>query len=162
MATWNDVRKIVTRLPETEETTSHGNLAWKVQGNGFIWQRPLRKADLEALGPDAPAGEILAARVESLMVKESALAENNGFFFTTPHFEGYPAILVELEKIPLQRLEDVIEQAWRCRAKKPLVAGFLAARGTAQTSRANPVKRASAASRGSRGRRRRAAACRRR
>jgi hypothetical protein len=147
LATWNDVRKIVAELPETEETLSHGNFAWKVQGTGFIWQRPLRKSDLEALGPDAPEGEILAARVESLLVKESALTEKNGFFFTTPHFNGYPAILVRLKDIPLHRLEDVIEQAWRCRAKKPLVAQFLAARGSVKPAAAKPRARTTKARR---------------
>lgn len=118
MATWKDVRRISLSLPEVTEGESRGNRSWSVMDNVFLWERPLRKSDLEALGASAPKGDILAARVENLLVKENMLLERTTFFFTTPHFEGYPAILVNLKLIPLSRLEDLVSHAWRSRAPK--------------------------------------------
>ena len=66
---------------------------------------PLRKSDLEALGAEAPAGPILGARVEHLVAKEALLADGPEVFFTTPHFDGYPAVLVRLEEIGVDDLE---------------------------------------------------------
>ena len=72
---------------------------WRVRDKGFVWERPLRAADLRALGDDAPAFSILGARVEHLVAKEALLADESGVFFTTPHFDGYPAVLVRLDEI---------------------------------------------------------------
>ena len=99
MASWGDVRRIVKALPETEEDASRGTAAWSVQGKSFAWERPLRRSDLEALGPRAPKGAILAVRVEHLLAKEARLAAQPRALFTTPHFNGYPAVLVRLGKI---------------------------------------------------------------
>ena len=63
MATWDDVRRLATALPEVTERSSHGQPAWRVADKLFVWERPLRKGDVEALGPDAPDGPILGARV---------------------------------------------------------------------------------------------------
>ena len=133
MATWADVRRIVKSLPGTSEGVSHGNNSWNVQGKAFLWERPLRESDILALGDQAPTGEILAARVESLLVKESALRESTDYFFTTPHFDGYPAILVQLKRIPVNRLQDLLEQAWLSRAPKRMADEF---RGGAPVTRA--------------------------
>ena len=82
----------------------------------FVWERPLRKSDLEALSAEAPAGPILGARVEHLVAKEALLADDPEVFFTTPHFDGYPAVLVRLEEIGVDDLEEVIVEAWLARA----------------------------------------------
>jgi hypothetical protein len=124
MATWDDVRRIALALPETDEQTSHGNAAWKVRDKAFVWERPLRKSDLRALGDSAPAGPILGARVEHLIAKEALLADNPDVFFTTPHFDGYPAVLVRLEPISLGDLEEVIVEAWLCRAPARLAKAY--------------------------------------
>ena len=82
----------------------------------FVWERPLRKSDLEALGAAAPDGPILGARVEHVSAKEALIADDPGVFFTTPHFDGYPAILVRLDAIGLEDLEEVIaRRGWRAR-----------------------------------------------
>ena len=120
MATWDDVRRIALALPETEERTSRGLAAWTVRKKFFVWERPLRRADLEALGDEAPTGPILGARVEHIVAKEALLADDPDVFFTTPHFDGYPAILVRLDKISLEDLEEVIVEAWLVRAPKRL------------------------------------------
>jgi hypothetical protein len=125
VATWDDVRRIALALPETSEDVSRGLRHWNVRGKGFVWERPLRRSDLEALGDAAPDGPILGARVEHLVAKEALLADDSGVFFTTPHFDGYPAILVRLDAIDLGGLDEVIVEAWLARAPKRLVREYL-------------------------------------
>jgi hypothetical protein len=125
VASWDDVRRIALALPETDERPTHGHLSWRVRDKLFVWERPLRRADLEALGDDAPTGPILGARVEHLIAKEALLAEDPGVFFTTPHFDGYAAVLVRLEEIGADELEEVIVEAWLLRAPKRLAKEYL-------------------------------------
>ena len=128
MATWTDVRQIAMRLPETEERVSSDHIPqWRVKDKLFAWERPLRRADLEALGGAAPNGPILAARVPDLGVKEAFLADDAQVYFTTPHFDGYPAILVRLDRITVPDLEELLVEAWLARAPKRLATGYLAA-----------------------------------
>jgi hypothetical protein len=129
MATWEDVDRLARELPGIEVGTSYGNRAWKVGGKGFAWERPLRKTDLEALGDAAPEGPILGARVEHLVAKEALLADESGVYFTTPHFDGYPAVLVRLGEIAVPELEELLAEAWLARAPKRLAEAFLAERG---------------------------------
>jgi hypothetical protein len=128
VATWDDVGRLALALPETAEGQSHGLRAWKVKDKGFVWERPLRRRDLEALGDAAPDGPILGARVEHLVAKEALLADDPSVYFTTPHFDGYPAILVRLEEIGLDDLEETIVEAWLARAPKRLVEEYLSDR----------------------------------
>ena len=107
-------------LPETTERLSRDLRQWRVRDKLFVWERPLRRADLEALGDDAPDGPILGARVEHLGAKAALLADDPSVFFTTPHFDGYPAILVRLERIALDDLHEVIVEAWLARAPQRL------------------------------------------
>ena len=125
MASWDDVRRIALDLPETHEGTTHGNRSWRVKEKGFVWERPLRRSDLEALGDAAPDGPILGARVENEMAKEALIANDPDVFFTTPHFNGYPAILIQLEKISVEDLTEVIVEAWLARAPKRLANDYL-------------------------------------
>ena len=132
MATWKDVNRLALALPDAEEGTTYGgNRAWTVRKKLFLWERPLRKRDLEALGDAAPDGPILGARVEHLIAKEALLADESGVFFTTPHFDGYPAVLIRLPEIDLDLLEEVATEAWLARAPKRLVREFMAARDDA-------------------------------
>jgi hypothetical protein len=125
MATWDDVRRIALGLPETSEAVSWGHAHWRVKDKGFVWERPLRRPDLEALGDAAPDGEVLGARVEHLVAKEALLADPSGLYFTTPHFDGYPAVLVRLDEISVQELEEVVVEAWLCRAPMRLARAYL-------------------------------------
>jgi hypothetical protein len=129
MATWDDVARIALDLPDTTEEQAWGNRHWKVRGKGFVWERPLRQSDLKALGDAAPEGPILGARVEHLIAKEALLQDPSGVFFTTPHFDGYPAVLVLLDEIDLVGLDEVIVEAWLCRAPKRVADAYLAKRG---------------------------------
>lgn len=128
VATWEDVHRIARALPGTSERTSRGLAEWRVGDKLFAWERPLRRADLEALGADAPTGEILATRVEHLLAKDAMLADPSGLYFTTPHFDGYPVILVELERIEGEDLEELIIEAWLARAAKRLAREYPATR----------------------------------
>lgn len=129
MATWDDVRRIVGRLPETDEVTSRRDLSWRVRGKGVVWERPLRKSDLAALGEAAPHGPILGAHVPDEGVKLALCADRPDVYFTTPHFNGYPAVLVRLDAIENDELEELITEAWLAKAPKRLATQFLADRG---------------------------------
>ncbi len=126
MATWDDMRRLALRLPQTVERSSRdGLLDWRVKDKSFAWERPLRRADLQALGDAAPRGPILAARVPDLGAKQALLADDADVYFTTPHFDGYPAILVRLDRIALPELEELLVEAWLSRAPKRLATEYL-------------------------------------
>jgi len=139
MADWKQVRRIALGDPETTEKIWWGTTAWQVRDKSFAWERPLRRSDLEALGSRAPKGPILAVRVESLLVKDACLAARPKTCFTTPHFDGYPAVLVRLDKISAAELENLVVEAWLARAPKPLARRFLEA--PAAGRRRSSVKR---------------------
>ena len=139
MVTFDDVARIALALPETEETSSYGNTSWAVKSGkttskGFVWERPLSKKDRKLLTEageiEVPPDEvILAARVEDLAEKEAVLAEHVEATFTTPHFNGYPAVLIripDLKKLPRKELRDVVVDAWLTRAQKRVAKAWLA------------------------------------
>jgi hypothetical protein len=125
MATWEDVRRIALRLPATDERIARGCRQWRVKDKLFVWERPLRRSDLAALGDAAPDGPILGARVEHLVAKEALVANDEGVFFTTPHFDGSPAILVRLDEITVPMLDEVVVEAWLARAPKRLASEYV-------------------------------------
>ena len=128
MATWEDVRRLALALPETTEKTTFGEFAaWQVRAKTFAWERPLRDSDLADLGDAAPTGPILAARIPDEGAKEALIADDPDVYFTIPHFNGYPAILVRLADIDLEELEEVLVEAWMCKAPKRLAATYRAA-----------------------------------
>jgi hypothetical protein len=133
VADWDDVRRIALALPETNERVSRDHAFWRVKDKGFVWERPLRKPDLAALGDAAPTGPILGARVEHLGAKEALLADDPDVFFTIPHFDGYAAILVRLDRITVTDLEELITEAWLVRAPRRLVEAFLDVRSSTST-----------------------------
>jgi hypothetical protein len=127
MATWDDVSRLALALPETAERSGRDGLRdWRVKDKGFVWERPLRKADLAALGDAAPTGPILGVRVPDLGAKEALLATDADVYFTTPHFNGYPAVLVRLERIDVPDLEELVVEAWLVQAPKRLAKSYLA------------------------------------
>jgi hypothetical protein len=122
VASWDDVARIVGELPETTEASPR---TWRVRKKLIAWERPLRKADYEALGDAAPDGDILGARVPDEGVKFALIADDPAVYFTTPHFDGYPAVLVRLAEIRVPELEELITEAWLAQAPKTLVKAFL-------------------------------------
>ena len=140
MVTFDDVARIALALPQTEEITSYGNVSWAVKsggptsrgkgakGKGFVWERPLSKKDRKLLTEageiEVPPDEvILAARVEDLAEKEAVLAEHDATF-TTPHFNGYPAVLVRLDRVDQALLDELVTGAWLAVAPKKLADEF--------------------------------------
>jgi hypothetical protein len=125
MASWDDVRRIALALPESSERASRGLLQWRVRDKLFAWERPLRRKEIAGLGGRAPQGPILAARVEHVGAKEALLADDPEVYFTTSHFDGYPAILARLERIAMEDLGELLAEAWLARAPEPLVRTYL-------------------------------------
>ena len=117
MTTWDDVRRIALLLPETEERAGECP-QWRVRNKLYAWDRPLRRGDLEALGDAAPDGEVLAVRVQDVGVKEALVSDEPEVYFTTPHFDGYPAVLVRLDAIVVPDLEALLTEAWLVQAPK--------------------------------------------
>ena len=129
MATWDDVRRLALALPETSEAESRGIPAWRVKDKGFVWDRPLRRADVQALGAAAPDGPVLGAHVADEGVKAALIADDPDVYFTTPHFDGYAAILVRLDRITVEDLAELVTEAWLLRAPKRLAKEYLDASG---------------------------------
>ena len=125
MAGWKDVRQFALDLPETSERESRGSVQWRVKDKLFVWERPLSKTDIRALGDRAPEGPILGAMVADLGDKEALLAEDPRVFFTTPHFNDYAAVLVLLEHISPAQLKTVVVKAWLARAPTRLSEDYL-------------------------------------
>ena len=125
MATWADVAGVVSELRLTEERSPH---EWRVGKKLIAWERPLRKSDHEALaarGVEPPQGDILGVRVADEGVKFALIADEPEKYFTTPHFDGYPAVLVKLAAIDEPGLRELIVEAWLTQAPKRLVQEFL-------------------------------------
>jgi hypothetical protein len=128
MASLDDVRRLALALPETSENIrTQGDAHWRVKDKLFVWERPLRKGDLAALGDAAPTGTILGVRVADVGVKQALVEAQPDIYFTTPHFNGYPAVLVKLDTIDLAELEEIIIEAWLNRAPARLAKSYLEA-----------------------------------
>jgi hypothetical protein len=128
MATWSDVRDVCRGLPDTVEEPAR---RWLVHGRAFVFERPLRRADLAHLGDlgdSAPVDAPLGAWVPDLPAKEALVASSPDAFFTTPHFDGYPVVLVRLDAVPEDELREVVLDAWLARAPRTLAQRWLAER----------------------------------
>lgn len=126
VATWGEVARIVGELALTSEPSPHD---WRVGKKLLAWERPLRPSEREALERDSaqpPQGDILGVRVSDEGVKFALIDDEPGIYFTTPHFDGYPAVLVNLAAISVRDLEDLITEAWLTQAPRKLVQEFLA------------------------------------
>ena len=126
MATWDDVARICSALPGTAEVRTRAGLRqWRVRDKSFVWERPLRRADLAELGDAAPVGPVLGAWVPDEGAKQALLADEPGRYFTTAHFTGHPAVLARLEALDEESLTELATEAWAARAPRRLVTAHL-------------------------------------
>lgn len=119
MATQADVRRIALSLPATEQVA--GRFAFGVRNKGklkdFVWVWMERVAPKKARVPEP---RVIAVRTASLEDKERMLALDPAKFFTEPHYEGFPAVLVRLPAVTARELEPIIRDGWRCQASRDL------------------------------------------
>jgi hypothetical protein len=136
MATLEDVRRIALDLPGTSETVEghRGGASWRTPNGSFVWERGPSVTDLRDLAQAAhewPSGEVAGLRTDGLEAKEELMAAYPAEFFSIPHFDGYPAVLVRLESIDLGLLREVITDAWLLRAPKRVAKAWLEENGSA-------------------------------
>ena len=113
MATIDEAAEIASGLPEVTEGERYGNRTWAVAGKGFAWERSFSKADIKRFGDASPPdGPILAVKVADLGEKEAVLGAGVKGVFTIPHFDGFPAVLIQLNKIGKRALREAITDAW--------------------------------------------------
>jgi hypothetical protein len=108
--TWSDVVELGLRLPEVEESTWYGTPALKVRGKGFCRLRT---------NPDA-----LVMRVIDLADAEALVKGRPDVFFTTPHYDGWPYVLVRLDQVSPEQLGELVEDGWRIQAPGRVVAAY--------------------------------------
>jgi hypothetical protein len=128
MATMADLDELALAMPQTtREVSDDGRPAYRVHGKLFCVHRG-RRAD--AIDPDTGdrLDDVLMFRVADLGVKELLLADGRGLYFTTPHFDGYPAVLMripDLARLDLAELGDMVAEAWLTRAQKRVAKAWL-------------------------------------
>ena len=126
MVTLDEVARIALALPEVTEGQRFGFRTWFVAGKGFAWERPFSKADISRFGDEAPPqGPILAVSVEDLGEKEAVLAANPKAFFSIAHFDGYPAILVQLKVVGKRALRGAVVDGWLAAAPRKLADAYV-------------------------------------
>jgi len=125
-----DLDELALALPEaTKEVSTDGRPSYLVHGKLFCCQRGRRR---DAVDPATGErlDDVLMFRVADLDVKELLLADARGVFFTTPHFDGYAAVLVRIPQLALvdrDELRDLVVEAWLTRAQKRVAKAWLAA-----------------------------------
>jgi hypothetical protein len=117
MATQADVRRIALSLPGAEEEAGHFKFGIRRNGKlkGFAW------VWLERIHPKkarVPQPKVIAVLVANLAEKDVLLSLDRERFFTEPHYDGYPAVMVRLEEVKVKELREIITEAWRCQTEK--------------------------------------------
>jgi hypothetical protein len=127
-----DLDALALSLPETtKETSADGRPAYRVHDKLFLCQRG-RRADAVDAATGERLDDVLMFRVADLDVKELLLSDGRSVFFTTPHFDGYAAVLVripDLGRLERDELRDLVEEAWLTRAQKRVAEAWLEAQG---------------------------------
>ena len=128
MATMADLDELALAMPQaTKEVAEDGRPSYHVHGKMFCFHRGPRPDAVDEAGKRLE--DVLAFRVDGLEEKELLLSDDRGIYFTTPHFRGYPAVLVripDLERLDRDELRDVVVDAWLTRAQKRIAKAWLA------------------------------------
>jgi hypothetical protein len=137
MADQDDVRRLALALPGVTASTSGFAFSvddkGKAKGFAWVWQERVHPKK-----PRVPNPAVLAVRVANQTEKASLLAADPDKFFTEPHYNGFPAVLVRLSAVSDSELRLLLFEAWRCQAPRPLVAAYDA--GNAKRKTAKPAK----------------------
>lgn len=129
MASIDDVLSILAELPQVTAGFRWRNRTWFVDGKSFAWERPFSKADIKRFGPATPPdGPILAIRVENMAEKAAVLATSSPAVFDIAHFEGFPAVLIQLNAVGGDELRELIIDAWFACAPADLADRFRVSR----------------------------------
>ncbi|HKH31845.1 MAG TPA: hypothetical protein VKA45_12415 [Gaiellaceae bacterium] len=134
MTTMADLNELALAMPQaTKEVSEDGRPSYLVHGKRFCSHRRRRP---DAVDPETGErlDDVLMFRVADLGVKELMLADERGVYFTTRHFDGYPAVLVripDLARLDREELFDLVAEAWLTRAQKRVAKSWLAERGLA-------------------------------
>jgi hypothetical protein len=132
MSTMRDLDELALSLPQaTKEVSDDGRPAYYVHRKLFCFHRGRRP---DAIDPETGErlADVLMFRVADVGVKELLLADERGIFFTTPHFNGYPAVLMripDLRRLDRDELHDLVAEAWLTRAQKRVAKAWLAEQG---------------------------------
>jgi hypothetical protein len=128
MATMAELDQVALAMPQTtKEVSADGRPAYRVHGKLFCCHRS-RRPDAVDRETGERLDDVLMFRVADLGVKELMLSDERGLFFTTPHFDGYPAVLLripDLGRLPPDELQDLVAEAWLTRAQKRVAKAWL-------------------------------------
>lgn len=132
MADLDDVRAIALDLPGVVERVDGQRRAvtWRTSTGVFVWQRGPSGRDLEqlsAIGREWPDGEVVGVRTDGEQGKLALIETYPDVFFTIPHFDGYPAVLLRLDAIDAELLREVVTDAWLLKVTKKVANEWLAA-----------------------------------
>ena len=129
MATMADLDELALALPETtKEVAEDGRPSYLAHGKMFCFHRS-RRPDAVDPATGERLDDVLMFKVDGPEAKELALADPRGIFFTTPHFNGYSAVLIripDLARLEREELRDVVVDAWLTRAHKRVAKAWLA------------------------------------
>jgi hypothetical protein len=128
MATMVDLDELALAMPQTtKELSDDGRPTYLVHGKFFCFHRSRRRDAIDP-GTGERLDDVLVFRVADLGVKELMLADERKIFFTTPHWDGYSAVLMripDLARLDREELEDAIVEAWLTRAQKRVAKAWL-------------------------------------
>ena len=128
MVSLDEAARMALELPEVTEGERHGGRTWWVRGKTFAWERHFSKADIRRFGDVTPPdGPILAIRVADLGEKEAVLGARAKGFFTIPHFDGYPAVLVQLKTVGKRAMREAVIDGWLACAPAKLAEDYATA-----------------------------------
>jgi hypothetical protein len=130
VATMKDLDELALALPEATKEVEEGRPTYLVHGKMFCFHRGPRKDAVDP-GTGERLTDVLAFRVADLGVKEMLVGDARGIYFTTPHWNGYAAVLMrirDLDRLDRDELRDLVEEAWLTRAQKRLAKAWLAER----------------------------------